>query len=274
MVSSQFGQEENGVRTHSADSRLHTVIAAVVCLAVTAFLVVPSLVTIPLSFSDQSFVSLSFDSSNITMKWYSRIAEDNWRRGIGNSMLVALATSLLSSLLGIMSAYVVVRNRGRWKSSVVWCVAFAIVLTPPIWLATGYLRMFGEVSALALLIPHSVLAFPFALVFSWMGLSRIDPDVPLAAEILGASHNRVLWGILVPSAAPYILVGALFAFMTSWDESVFSLLYTLPHEHLLPKLAFETIRRERELTIAAVNVLSASVLIFATRAVFVMAYNE
>ena len=111
-----------------------------------------------------------------------------------------------------------------------------------------------------LLVPHALLGLPPAYVCLWYGMSRLGRGLIEAAEILGASPLTILIRVYLPSIKQYVIAAFFIAFLSSWDESVFPLLLTGPETHTLPKTAFETMRLDRDLTIAAANVFAGIML--------------
>ncbi|BAS06683.1 spermidine/putrescine transport system permease protein PotC [Arthrobacter sp. Hiyo4] len=117
-------------------------------------------------------------------------------------------------------------------------MSLAPLIIPPVIIGIGiYILMlkwglFG--SLLSLVVGHTVLAIPFVIVAVSTSLSQFDPAQEQAAAILGAGPWTRFWRVVFPQILPGIIAGALFAFVTSWDEVVVSTFLVSPNFRTLP----------------------------------------
>jgi putative spermidine/putrescine transport system permease protein len=74
-----------------------------------------------------------------------------------------------------------------------------------------------------MLAAHTVLATPFVTIAVVASLQRLDPSIERAAASLGAGPTRVFVTITLPNIIPGVVSGALFAFITSFDELVLAM---------------------------------------------------
>jgi putative spermidine/putrescine transport system permease protein len=101
-------------------------------------------------------------------------------------------------------------------------------------------------------VAHTALALPFVVVNVAAGLRTIDPRLELAARTLGAPPLRAFLKVTLPLLWPAVLAGALFAFITSWDEVVVAIFISSPDVRTLPVLMWGEVHDSIEPTIAAV----------------------
>ena len=147
---------------------------------------------------------------------------------VGNSAMVALATTFMAVVIGILAAYAITRMRFPGRAMVARGIVAAYLLPPsllfiPLFIVLQHLGLIDSLPGLVL--AYLTFTVPFA---TWMliGYIRTIPtDLDEAARIDGASRMQVLWKILVPVAAPGLTVVALFAFTQAWNEFLYALIY-------------------------------------------------
>jgi len=215
----------------------------------------PAIVVYRLAVSSSHFLDAG-TTGPISFHWFANAATPYWINATVTSLLLGLAVTCAAVLLAVPTAFYHFRA-GGWSSRVTDLLATTILLIPPISLAVGYYRSFGEGSVLTLLLGHILLAFPFPYFSLRVGLQSMSSDVADAAGLLGASESHIMLRILLPAVRSYLLLGALLAFLTSWDETVLSIFLTRPEFMTLPKAVWETMQRERDLTSAAINAILA-----------------
>jgi putative spermidine/putrescine transport system permease protein len=223
-------------------------------VATIVFLVGPMLVVIPLSFTEARI--LSWPPRGFSLQWYTEMFQDpQWSRGFVNSLQVALLTAVLSTILGTVGALGIVRGRFPGKG-LVNALILSPLIVPVIIIAIGFFAFFAIArlngSMAALVLAHTVLAVPFVVVNVATVLRTMDRNLELAAASLGASPVRTFWRITLPIILPGVFAGALFAFITSWDEVVVSIFLTSARYRTLPVEMWEQVRQVVDPTVAAV----------------------
>jgi putative spermidine/putrescine transport system permease protein len=223
--------------------------------ALVAFLLIaPTAVVIPLSFTDKA--SLSFPPTGWSTRWYRNFFEDPaWTSAFGNSILVALIVVVVATVAGTAAAVGISRwKRRRWaKASQVLVLAPLVV--PSIILAIGIYAMFLRFQLLGTLLgfvaAHSILAIPFVLVSVTAALAGYDERLSTAAASLGATRWESFRTVMLPLIMPGVVSGALFAFVTSFDEVVLSIFIKSPYLETLPVKMYASVTRDTDPTIAA-----------------------
>ena len=219
------------------------------------FLVAPTLVIVPMSFTASQ--SLTFPPEGLSLRWYEKMVTDpQWTGGFRNSAVVAFLTMALSTLLGTLAALGIVRGRFPGKS-----LAYGLVLSPlivpVIIIAIGmfsfYVRFKLTGSAAGLVLGHTALAVPFVIVNVATSLRTMDRNLELAAMNLGANPRRTFFRITFPIILPGVIAGALFAFLTSFDEVVVAIFLTTTRFRTLPVEMWEQVRQVVDPTVAAVS---------------------
>ena len=260
----------------------HRLVLAVVGLLTVFFMIAPTLIVVPMGFSSSDV--LEFPRQVFPLRWYaSIIRDDQWSTALVTSLEVALLTAALASVLGIAAAYGLVRGQFRGKT-VVASIFISPLIVPVVVIAIGMFSVYvagwgvGPVrigSRLAgslpgLVLAHTVLALPYVVVNVVASPALFDRTFELAAMTLGASPLRVFWRISFPLMLPGVLAGALFAFVTSWDEVVVALFMTSPVFRTLPVLFYSQLHTQQDPTIAAVSTLLMTITTTALVAILLL----
>jgi len=218
------------------------------------YLLAPTLVIIPMSFTQAKI--LSFPPEGFSLQWYQRMFTDRqWSTGVLNSAEVAVLTTILATVLGTLAALGLTRGRFPGRAAI-----NAIVLTPLIVpvvvIAIGMFSLFVQWrisgSLIGLVLAHTALALPFVIVNVGASLRTMDRNLELAAANLGADQRRTFMRITLPIILPGVMAGAIFAFITSWDEVVVAIFLTSARFRTLPVDMWEQVRQVVDPTVAAV----------------------
>lgn len=146
-----------------------------------------------------------------------------------NSLLVGVATALVTVVVGCPMAYAVVRYR-VWGARLVIRLMLVAYMVPALLLAiplyTLLVRAGLDDTLTGLVLAHLTLTLPLA-VWLMSGFFRtLPPAVEEAALVEGASRVRAFWDVVVPMALPGVLTTAIFAFILSWTDYVYALVLT------------------------------------------------
>lgn len=221
-----------------------------------AFLMLPLLVLIPISFSAGTY--LRFPPPGFSLKWYERyLADPAWIDATWRSLQIGGATTVLSLLIGIPLAFGLVRGTFRGRKLIEAGMS-APMIVPHIVISIAIYGMFSRLGLIGewygVAIAHTVLALPFVLIVLVAGLRGFDTNLELAARGLGASRIAAVRTVTLPMLAPSVYSAAFLAFITSFDELVVAM-FLSGANMTLPKKMFDTILTEIEPTVAAVSVL-------------------
>ena len=233
---------------------------------IAVWLVAPTLIVIPLSFTDKA--SLVFPPSGYSMRWYeSFFTNQAWITALGNSFLVALLVVVLATVTGTMAAIGLSKMHGRRAAGVITLGLLAPMVVPGIITAIGIYAVFLRLQLLGTLVgfvvAHTVVALPFVIISVSTSLRGFDTRLELASGSLGAGPVTTFFKITLPLILPGIISGALFAFVTSFDEVVTSLFIKSPYLQTLPVLMYQSVTRDTDPTLAA----AATMILILTTAI-------
>lgn len=242
-------------------SRLPAVMVAVIAAA---FLFLPLMVVIPMSFS--TAVSFEFPPPGYGLGYYRKFAADlDWIEPTINSFIIASGTTLLTLLLSVPASFAYVRHRFRGRGLFNLLVMLPLVV-PHVVAALGYYGFLSTIgllgTPLGVIIAHVALAMPVVFLAVTAALKGFDRNLERAAMSAGAGPLRTFWHVTLPVLRPGILVAALFGFLTSFNEAVVAIFIAGRDGSTLPKKMFESIRLESDPVIAVVStLLTAAVLL-------------
>ncbi|WP_421998316.1 ABC transporter permease [Reyranella sp.] len=222
------------------------------------FLAFPILVVVVVSFSSATY--LTFPPPAFGLRWYEAyFSSADWLRPTWLSLWVAAATVVLATLLGTVAALGITRLPRTLRVLVAGLVLSPLIV-PGIVVAIGIYYAFAHYglvgTPIGLIIAHTCLAVPFVVTSVTASLSGIDPRLEQAALSLGATPRATFFQVALPLIRPGVLVGALFAFITSFDELIVALFISGSGAVTLPRRMWDDLRFQIDPTIAAVSTLT------------------
>ena len=153
----------------------------------------------------------------------------SFRQAMVNSMIVATATTAVSLLVGLLGGYAFARLRFPFRRTSLFAF-LAVYMLPPIALVIPLylgLARFGLLdSKLGLVITYCSIVTPFALWTMSNYYLSMPPDLEEAARVDGCSRMGALVRVVLPLARPGLLTTGMFGFLLSWDEFLYSLIFT------------------------------------------------
>lgn len=151
------------------------------------------------------------------------------RNSFLNSLIVAALSTVMALALAVPAAYAVARF-GSWPGRVFLIVALAARMIPPVSVAIpffAFMRALDLVDThLGVALSHTTISLPLSIWLLTGFFEGIPRQIEEAARVDGCSRLGALLRVIVPIAAGGIAVTAIFAFLASWNEFLFSLLLT------------------------------------------------
>ena len=225
------------------------------------FLIAPLAVIVPLSFNALPYFTftdemLALDPAGYSMQWYEDFfTSPNWRGAMKNSIIIALATTALATTLGTLAALGLANSALPYRAALM-AILISPMIVPLIISAAAmfffYSRFGLQGTHLGVILAHTALATPFVVVTVTATLAGFDRSLSRAAASLGAPPTTVFFRVIAPLIAPGIISGALFAFITSFDEVVVVLFVGSHEQRTIPWQMFSGIRENISPTILAV----------------------
>lgn len=235
-----------------------------ICGLIFFFLIAPLLIILPLSFNAQPFFSftqemLSLQPEGFSMRWYDDFFNSlNWQNAVKNSFIIAPFATLLATVLGTLAALGLSRPHMPWRTTIT-ALLISPMIVPLIISAAGMYFFYTKVglqgSYLGVILAHTAMGIPFVVITVTATLVGFDHSLTRAANSLGATPAYTFFKVIVPLILPGVISGALFAFITSFDEVVVVLFVGSYGQQTIPWQMFSGIREEISPTILAVATL-------------------
>ncbi|MFO1060010.1 MAG: ABC transporter permease [Dongiaceae bacterium] len=212
--------------------------------SVLLFLALPTLIVVPVSLSPTDY--LDFPPKSLTLKWYVAFFTDpKWVRATVLSFEIGLAVTAVSLIVGTMAALAIVRGL-KGGGALVNALVAAPLIVPTIVYAIAALLLFSRLGLSGtfggFVVAHSALATPYVVLIASAALYRTDPSLELAAIGMGASRLGAIWHVTLPAIRPALATGAIFAFLTSFDDATVSFFLANLTDVTLPRKMFENLQ--------------------------------
>jgi len=247
----------------------------VLCGAIFVFLIGPIFVILPLSFNAQPYFTftpemMSLDPAGFSTRWYEAFWNDeSWGQAVRNSFLIAVFATILSTSLGTLAALGLSRPEMPWRSPLM-ALLISPMIVPLIISAAGMYFFYSRVGLasthLGVILAHAALGTPFVVITVTATLVGFDQTLIRASSSLGAPPTTTFFKVIVPLILPGVISGALFAFITSFDEVVVVLFVGSVDQRTIPWAMFSGIREQISPTILAVAtiLIMISIMLLAT----------
>lgn len=253
----------------------------VICGLIFLFLIAPILIIIPLSFNAEPYFTftqkmISFDPEGFSTRWYDllltfgmsapEVARDGswwadvwqnsaWVQAAKNSVIVGVFATIFATVLGTIAALGLSRPEMPYRR-VIMAVLISPMIVPIIITATGLFffyssiqiakwELFGwQIPYLGIILAHATLGIPFVIITVTATLVGFDHSLTRAAASLGANPRTTFFKVTMPLILPGVISGALFAFVTSFDEVVAVLFIGAFDEQTIPRQMWNGIREQ------------------------------
>ncbi len=251
------------------------------CALVLLFLIAPILVVIPLSFNAEPYFTftprmLALDPEGYSLRWYDTLLtfgmqapeaprdaawwrdawkNAHWIRAAKNSLIIGIASTAVATVLGTLAALGLARPEMPFRRAVM-AILISPMIVPIIITATGLFFFYSSAgltgSYLGIVLAHATLGIPFVIITVTATLVGFDQSLNRAAASLGASPARTFFKVTLPLILPGVISGALFAFVTSFDEVVVVLFIAAFDQQTIPRQMWNGIREQLSPAILAV----------------------
>jgi putative spermidine/putrescine transport system permease protein len=228
------------------------------------FLILPILVIIPLSFNAEPYFTftegmLSLDPDAYSLKWYREIwHEDKWLLAIQNSFYIGFMATIIATVLGTTAAIGLSNSRMPFQRMIM-ALLLSPMIVPLIITAAGMFFFYTQLdiagSYIGVILAHAALGTPFVVITVNAALAGFDYSLVRASLGMGAKPVYTFFKVIMPLIRPGVISGALFAFVTSFDEVIVVLFLAGPEQRTIPRQMFSGLREEINPTILAVATL-------------------
>ncbi len=233
----------------------------IICGLIFFFLIAPIAVVIPLSFNAQDFFTftkemLSLDPAGYSLKHYRDFfSNPDWQDALWNSVKIAPAATFLSVSLGTLAAIGLSQPHVPARRAIM-ATLISPMIVPLIISAAGMYFFYSRIGLAGtywgVVLAHAALGIPFVIITVTATLVGFDRSLTRAAANMGADPVTTFFRVQMPLILPGVISGALFAFITSFDEVVVVIFVGSAKQQTLPWQMFTGLREQISPTILAV----------------------
>ena len=247
------------------------------CGIVFFFLMAPMFIIIPLSVSSSPFFEftremMTFDPEGYSLKWYKQmlgicsieattVCSNKWMLGTRNSFIIGILSTLLATGLGTVAALGLSRPHMPFKATIM-AILISPMIVPLIITAAGMFFFYSKLGLThtytGLILAHTALGTPFVVITVTATLTGFDTNLIRASQSLGGDAITTFFKVIMPLILPGVISGALFAFITSFDEVVVVLFVGSVEQITIPRQMWAGLRQE----ISPVILCMATCLVF------------
>ena len=246
--------------------RTYYYVYLVFCGIVFFFLIAPLVAIIPISFSKSPFMLFTEgmlawppDPEAWSFRWYRYMVgictdknlttpcSNRWMVGTVNSFFVGTISTLVATALGTLAALGLSRPHMPYKG-LIMSILISPMIVPLIITAAGMFFFYAKVNLVytftGIILAHVALSTPFVVITVTATLVGFDTNMTKASQSLGARPVRTFFKVIMPLILPGVISGALFAFITSFDEVVIVMFMASLDQLTIPKQMWAGIRQE------------------------------
>ena len=242
----------------------------IICGLVLFFLMAPIVVLIPLSFNAEPYFTftpgmLSLDAGAFSIRWYQDIINNpQWIHSMKNSVIIGFFATILATGFGTLAAWGLSRPQTPFRVPIMG-ILISPMIVPLIISAAGMFFFYSKVGLAqtypGLILAHTALGIPFVVITVTATLIGFDESLIRASANLGANPLTTFRKVILPLILPGVISGALFAFVTSFDEIVVVLFLSGFEQRTIPRQMWAGIREQISPTILAVATVLIAVSI-------------
>ena len=237
-----------------------------ICAVVFFFLIAPLVANIPISFSKSPFMiftegmmSWPPDPEAWSLRWYRYMVgictdenlttpcSNKWMVGTVNSFFVGFVSTFFATALGTLAALGLSRPHMPYKA-LIMSILISPMIVPLIITAAGMFFFYAKINLVytftGIILAHIALSTPFVVITVTATLVGFDMNMVKASQSLGAKPIRTFFKVIMPLILPGVISGALFAFITSFDEVVIVMFMTSLDQLTIPKQMWAGISQE------------------------------
>lgn len=258
----------------------------VICALIFFFLIFPIAVIIPLSFNAENFFTFTPEMLRLSPDGFSTkhyvdfFTNPDWQNALKNSFIIAPLATILAVTFGTLAAIGLSQTHVPFKSAIM-AILISPMIVPLVISATGMFFFYTRVSNFLIndvgmdqdfigyakvVLAHAALGTPFVIITVTATLVGFDRSLTRAAASMGATPVSTFFKVQMPLILPGVVSGALFAFITSFDEVVVVLFLGSAKQQTLPWQMYTGLREQISPTILAVAtvMVGLSILLLTT----------
>ncbi len=239
-------------------------------IAIIFFLLyIPIAVLIIFSFNESGSLA---DFSGFSLVWYRELFHDDEALvALTNSLILAISSSLIATIIGTFGALGLHRMKSRWLNKSVMTLTNIPMMNPDIVTGVSMMLLFVAVSDFldtsellgfgTMLIAHVTFNLPYVILSVMPRFKQLDKSLSEAAQDLGCTPARAFFSVELPEIIPGILSGLMMSFTLSLDDFVISHFVSSPNFQTLPLYVYNQTAHNVKFSMYALSALIVAIIL-------------
>jgi ABC-type glycerol-3-phosphate transport system permease component len=207
--------------------------------------------------------------------YYNVFTQASFLTPLVNSIVVALATTVVTVTVGSMAGYALARLRIRGAGAILGFILLAgffpvLAMIGPLFLVLRYLGMLDNIYPLVIV--YLVYTLPIVTWLLKNFFEQIPAELEDAALVDGATRLQVLRKVVIPVAVPAVFTAAILSFILAWNDFAFAVSFLTSTSHFTAPLAITTFGQSQYQTFY--NLIDAAVVIISIPIVLLVLFAQ
>lgn len=194
--------------------------------------------------------------NGFSLEWYIKLfSDENAFVALRNTLILAVCSSLLSTVIGTAAAEGIYRMRTKWLKAAINSVTNVPMMNPDIVTGISFMLFFAAFVALigiedydtigfwAMLIAHTTFCLPYVILSVLPRINELGESLTEAALDLGCTPREAFLKVKLPNIMPGVLSGMVMAFTLSLDDFVISYFVSPSNFQTLPLLIYSMTKK-------------------------------
>lgn len=232
-------------------------------------LYVPIAVLIVFSFNESGSLA---EFSGVSLTWYEELFHDDEAfSALRNSLLLAVSSALLATVIGTFAALGLHRMRNRYLKKAITSVTNIPMMNPDIVTGVSMMLLFVAMASFlgtrdlfgfgTMLIAHVTFNIPYVILSVMPRFQQLDSSLSEAAQDLGCTPSKAFFKVELPEIVPGIVSGLLMSFTLSLDDFVISHFVSSPNFQTLPLYIYNQTAHNVKFSMYALSALIVAVIL-------------
>lgn len=232
-------------------------------------LYVPIIVLIAFSFNEAGSLA---EYSGVSLVWYEELFHDDEAlMSLRNSLILAISSSLIATVIGTFAALGLTRMRSKWLKGAVNTVTNIPMVNPDIVTGVSMMLLFVALAAIlnlqelfgfgTMLIAHVTFNLPYVILSVMPRFKTLDITLSEAAQDLGCTPSQAFFKVELPEIIPGIVSGMMLGFTMSLDDFVISHFVSSPDFQTLPLYVYNQTAHNVKFSMYALSALIVLVIL-------------
>jgi trehalose/maltose transport system permease protein len=196
---------------------------------------------------------------------------------LGNSIMVATVTVVISMFMAITAAYALGRINFKGKSALLLAI-LAVSMFPQVAVLSGMFELMQALGlynrSIGLVVPYTVFTLPFTVWMLTTFMRGLPKELEEAAIMDGCGPMRIIFEVFMPLLAPALVSTGLLAFIGAWNEFMFALTFVTDDFKRTVPVGISMISGATAYEIPWGSIMAASVIVTVPLVILVLVFQQ